>query len=332
VLINAANRTVLVTVPLSTSRTGTLTPVISHNGAAVSPASGAGQSFFSAAAYTPVEYTVTAADGSAAVWTVMVRLDSSSLNSVSAVSTYLSSNTAPVFLPVSLNLADTGGNSWADLLGAIQTANKNVALDLSACTMTGMTATAGEFDPGTANTGESKIVSLVLPDTAASIKAGTSSAPTFRYFGALKSIAAAGVTGVGGYAFFGCTALTSVSLPAATSISGSAFEGCTGLTTVSLPAATSIGNYAFGDTGGTPLTLTLGVTAPTLGANMFYDVTADKAVTVKVPSGATGYGTVPVNTTDNNWGNAFRGRGWDGSAYGTGIVNGNIKLTVEYLP
>jgi hypothetical protein len=49
---------------------------------------------------------------------------------------------------------------------------------------------------------------------------------------------------------------------------------------------------------------------------------------VIVPSGATGYGASPVNTTADNWGNAFRGKGWDGTDYLTGTVNSDINLTI----
>jgi hypothetical protein len=152
---------------------------------------------------------------------------------------------------------------WENLLISIGREGKYVALDLSGCTMAGGT----EFDPGTANTGESKIVSLILPDTAAGIKAGSIDNEAFRYFTALTSVSGSGITTVGNFTFSGCTALTTVSLPvaetigfrafsgcsalttinlpAATRIEPSAFSDCTALTAVSLPAATSIGNYAF---------------------------------------------------------------------------------------
>jgi hypothetical protein len=103
-----------------------------------------------------------------------------------------------------------------------------------------------EFDPGTANTGEGKIVSLILPDTAESIKAGTSYTPTFKNFGALKSVAGGAVTAIGEYAFrYYCSGLNSVSFPVAQSIGRDAFTECSGLTEVSFPAAQSIGISAF---------------------------------------------------------------------------------------
>jgi hypothetical protein len=71
----------------------------------------------------------------------------------------------------------------------------------------------GEFNPGTANTGEARIVSLVLPGGATSVKAGTYAAPTFRNFTALKSVSAAGIQTAGDYAFRSLTALQTVSFP-----------------------------------------------------------------------------------------------------------------------
>jgi hypothetical protein len=129
------------------------------------------------------------------------------------------------------------------------------------------------------------------------------------------------------HAFSECTGLTTVNLPKATYIGGSAFGNCTNLTTVNLPKATIIGGQAFSYTGSTTLTVTLGATPPTLEGNMFNSVSS-KNVTVNVPSGApSAYGPVPVDTTDNNWANGFRGGGWNGSSmpYSSG-VNGNINL------
>jgi hypothetical protein len=365
---------------------------------------------------------------------------------------------------------------WAALLNEIRSAGQYVALDLSDCTMDGISP---EFDPGTADTGERFIVSLVLPDTAVSVKGGSVSSPTFQYFTNLKSFSAANirsigdwafscvsvpnttlekvslpatlttisvvafsgcsnlntievdfanpvykgqggmllnkagdtlimypgargtveldsaikvigesafsicidletvslpevtsigtsafwqcsslktvslpkvtsignsafnlcsaletvsfpaVTGIGHGAFFQCTALKTVSLPVAESIGRLAFYMCNALETASLPAVTSIDSNAFAGTGSTALAITLGGTAPTLGYDMFQDVTGPKTVTVKRPAAASAYGPSPANSTDNNWGNAFRGRGWDGKAYLGHEVNGNISLIIE---
>jgi hypothetical protein len=123
-----------------------------------------------------------------------------------------------------------------------------------------------------------------------------------------------------------------VTLPGITAVGEGAFEGCTGLTSVSLPLAASIGYNAFSSTGPASLIVTLGAAVPTLGTDMFSSVSAAKNVTVKVPSGATGYGSSPANTADSNWGNGFRGGGWDGAAATGGAVNSYISLTIEYMP
>jgi hypothetical protein len=141
------------------------------------------------------------------------------------------------------------------------------------------------------------------------------------------------ITAVGSYAFAGCTGPTAVDLPPATSIGSYAFAGCTGLTAVDLPAAASIGSYAFAYTDSTALIVTLGSTAPTLEINLFNNVTANKTVTVKRPTSADSqYGAAPADTTVQNWGNAFRGKGWDGTSYLTGTVNGYITLAIEDTP
>ncbi|MDR0644404.1 MAG: leucine-rich repeat protein, partial [Treponema sp.] len=173
--------------------------------------------------------------------TASVMVQDEAFRDIASIHAYLSaaSGGATVSLPVQLNLADTS-NGWAALLNAIQTADKFVALDLSASTLSG-----AEYDPGTAYTGKGKIVSLVLPDTATSIKAGSWEDPTFKNFTTLTSVSGSAVETIGAYAFYRCTSLTELNLPAATDIGESAFSGCAALTTVSLPAATSSGDYAF---------------------------------------------------------------------------------------
>jgi hypothetical protein len=186
----------------------------------------------------------------------------------------------PIILPVNLDLAS--GSAWTDLLTAIQTANEFVALDLSSCTMSG-----AEFDPNAAApSGETKVVSLVLPDVAASIKAGTSSDPTFKNFTALTSVSGAQVETVGEYAFDYCTSLETVSLPKATTIGGNAFSFCTSLETVSLPKATTIGDLAFLRC--TSLeTIDLPATMTTIERNPFAGCT--KLTTIRVAAGNPNY-------------------------------------------
>jgi hypothetical protein len=134
--------------------------------------------------------------------------------------------------------------------------------------MDGMTTIPGEFDPDNAiTTGKGKIVSLVLPTAAESIKAETIPNTTFRYFTALAEINAARVTDIDEWAFYNCYALT----------------------TADFPRAETIGNFVFGYTGTRSLTVILGNTAPALGSGLFDSVTSTKTVIVQVPSGATGY-------------------------------------------
>jgi|GEM_PF-2870246 len=64
--INEANHTIQITVPYNTNK-ASLTPSIVHNGARITPASGVACNFTD-----PVAYTVTAADGSAQIYTVTV--------------------------------------------------------------------------------------------------------------------------------------------------------------------------------------------------------------------------------------------------------------------
>lgn len=335
-------------------------------GASVSPGSGIQRNFTG-----PVTYTVTAEDGSTARYTVTISLKP--LTDVSAIGNYLTAaagvyvkDTIP--LPLEVDLSNDG---WNSILGAINSAGVDVAVALDLSSSTGVT----EFDPGTANTGESKIIFLTLPDVVTGIKAGTDTDHTFKNFTRLESVTGAGVQAVGDYAFTHCPALTTVSLPEATSIGAfafgncaalatvslpevtsistyafvlcpdlttvsipkaeiigvTAFAGCASLTTLNIPSATSIGALAFGLTGHGDLTVTLGGTAPTLGVSIFSGVTGStKNVTVKVPSGVSGYGTSPTDTTTANWGNGFRGGGWDGAAITNSTeINGNVNLVIK---
>jgi hypothetical protein len=130
-------------------------------------------------------------------------------------------------------------------------------------------------------------------------------------------------------------ALPPANQTSARSIGYTAFANCAALTTVNLPAARSIGNNAFANCAA--LTeVTLGSTVSTLGYGMFDGITAAKTVTVKVPTLATGYGTISAiydetSSYTENWGNGFRGRGWDGLAFTPyGSINNNITLVIQY--
>jgi hypothetical protein len=247
-IIHEGNKTVTVTFPWGTNLTN-LTPntfTISEK-AGVSPPSDAEQNFT-----TPVIYTVTAEDGTTAEWTVTAV---PSLGAgIAALTDAANGKSADDPVALTLSGADLGNGGWAALLTTISGAGKYVALDLSVCTMgDGVT----EFDPGPANTGESKIVSLVLPDAATSTKAGSSPNFTFRYFTALTSVTGENVTTVGEFAFgalssdaqtqYGLTTLTTVNFPNAITISRFAFYNCTSLDTVNLPKVETIGLNAFAE-------------------------------------------------------------------------------------
>jgi hypothetical protein len=280
-IVDHAAKTVTVTVPPGTD-VRSLTPTIEVSpGVAIEPAADAAQDFTN-----PVAYIVTATDGSFTLWTVTVL---GPLTSIAEVVAYLASTTGgasttdPVFLPVALTLADAG-NGWTALLDVINAANKYAALDLSFCTMA-----ATEFDPGTANTGESRIASLVLPIAAESIKADATfgSNPTFQYFTSLTSITGANIEDIGGRAFFGCTALGSVNFPTVKTIGDSAFSGCTGLAQVSLPAGlTDLGDRAFSLCTGLK-TVNLPASLTNTGVNPFIGCTS--LTNIVVDPGSTAY-------------------------------------------
>jgi hypothetical protein len=220
-----------------------------------------------------------------------------------------------------------------------------------------------EFAPYVASaTGESYIVSLILPDTAESIAVGTSSAYTFKNFTNLKSVSGKAkeigeyafpycaletvslpeAQSIGDYVFYGCTHLTEVSLPKVETIGNFAFAGCVlgtvnfpeaqsigdsafficTSTEVSLPKAQSIGDSAFGYTGTEDLTITLGAAVPTLGTVLFSGV-GSKPVTVKVPSNTNWSGETGDFTSNENTSGTYWGEGFRG----LGWSNNNYTST-----
>lgn len=139
----------------------------------------------------------------------------------------------PVPLTRTYNLGS--GARWKELLLAIQTADKFVSLDFSACRMPGT-----EFNPVGENTGESKIVEFILPVAAETI---TDSA--FRYFAALEKISGEKIVAVPHSAFMYLRALKEAKFPEALSIGTWAFLGCSALNIVEIPTAAAIGDGAF---------------------------------------------------------------------------------------
>lgn len=230
---------------------------------------------------------------------------------------------------ISLVIGSGFSGTWAQLLTAINDAKKYVNLDLSA---SNCGVSSGKFNPesGT-STGKTYIVSIVLPNSATSIPAGTQPNGTFKYFTNLQSISGAEVTSIGMWGFYhagstGLAKLETADFPKVTSIGTSVFARASSLKTLNIPSIQSIDTYAFQYTGATALTITMDKTAPaTLGTSMFSGVSSSKTVTVKVPYDATGY--VTSNDKSENWGNAFRGGG--SSSFNSNNVNTNITLIVD---
>jgi hypothetical protein len=312
--IDSDQKTVTVTLPNGTPVTS-LSPQIAHNGAGIRPASGTARDFGS-----PVTYTVTAEDNSTAEWRARVELRP--LDTIAKIDAYLGSLSgggsaaSPVPLPVQLNLPDAD-QGWAAQLSKIQEKGKYVALDLSACAMAGT-----EFDPGGANTGERRIVSLVLPAPAESIKAGEQISPTFKNFTVLKSLGGANVTAVGGYAFYNCGALSTVDLPAATGVGNWAFEDCDALETVNLPALTSVGT---GNFAGCSVLATVNLpAAASIGDGAFIDCSALAALNIPA---VTNIGADVFGNTGGQAAPSVSGSG--DSASGTFSKNVTIRTTAS---
>jgi len=66
--------------------------------------------------------------------------------------------------------------------------------------------------------------------------------------------------------------------------------------------------------------------------NFFFETS--KNVTVRIPNGATGYGSGISGTdiTTQSWANAFRGMGWNGTSYGSGTVSTGVTVNIVQIP
>lgn len=199
-------------------------------------------------------FSIVACNRGSSSGTVVVP-SSKTITKIDAVASYLASAKGgaslddPIPLRVKIDLqnmtASEGG--WRNLIDAINTAGKYVALDLSDCTMPNTVFNSvgniniNLFNPtSNVNTGENLIVILIIPETAESIED-----MSFILFNNLREVAGLKVANIGNGAFYGCTNLVNVFFPVVTSIGREAFYFCTDLTNVSFPKATSIGGGAF---------------------------------------------------------------------------------------
>jgi hypothetical protein len=128
------------------------------------------------------------------------------------------------------------------------------------------------FDPRSASgAGKSRVVSLVLPDTAGIIPAASDGSPAFKDFTFLKTVRGGHITNIGAYAFQSCASLTQADFPAG-SIGAGAFENCISLTQVNLPGAGGVGEAAFRNCAA--LTAVSLPAAVSIGAEAFQGCTA----------------------------------------------------------
>jgi hypothetical protein len=156
----------------------------------------------------------------------------------------------------------TDDNGWTQLLAALHTAGKNVALDLSASTRN----SAGAFDTGVTQivipNGMHNIVSIVLPNTTVT----TINDGAFQNCTGLMNVTIGNsVTTIGNSAFWGCTSLTSITIGNSVTTIGQMAFALTGLTSIIIPASvTSIGLGAFMNCTSLATATILATTPPTL--------------------------------------------------------------------
>ena len=173
--------------------------------------------------------------------------------------------------------------------------------------------------------------------------------------GILTSIDFPNVITIGENAFNSCYNLSYANIPKVQIIKSQAFYYCLSLQSLFIPDISFIGYVAFVNTKLTEFVL--GEVAPKMDYVVFGFPSAPvtRTITVKVPQGATGYGEIPNGyiggDTSKNWGNAFRGMGWnpdranmpmrpgstdgnyDSNGFGTiNYIMTGITLRIEYIP
>ena len=134
----------------------------------------------------------------------------------------------------------------------------------------------------------------------------------------------AGVTSIGGDAFYDCSSLREITIPGSvTSIGGYAFSGCSGLTEIAIPVGvTSINESTFsGCSGLTSVVIPAGVTS--IGGGTFSGCSS--LTSVAIPAGVTSIGgsvfrdcsslaDIWYGGTAEEWEQVTKGEGWN---YGT---------------
>lgn len=113
--------------------------------------------------------------------------------------------------------------------------------------------------------------------------------PWYSYGNEIESVTIGdGITSIGDWAFFECTALTSVTIPGGVTVIGDHAFGCTGLTAVDIPAGvTSIENDAFMSCSALE-TVTIPNSVTSIGEGVFYECTLLE--TIVIPDSVTTMG------------------------------------------
>jgi len=188
---------------------------------------------------------------------------------------------------------------------------------------------------GALDTPKNRIATLILPKAATSIG---NNYINFMYI--CTSITGENIETIAGTSHnLSNNSLITLNYPKAKTLGNNVFQSCAALTTLNLPSLESLGNNAFQSVSASPagtITITLGPVAPTVGIGLIAGGSSTKIFNIKVPNGATGYGTIPSSVTGTsdttpNWLNGFRGYGWDGTAtiQSTGLMGITVNISYQ---